>query len=149
MKHGRWVGLAVWLMAVAPGAAYAAPDSNEDTPMDMGSHPETMMDGGMFSYGDMMRARQEMTLDVMKMMKEVMGILKDLDHRPTKADRERLAGMMTDLDAMIKRYSDIQAQIRSMHFGMSYDPDSDMEDEAGSDLDSDDGAEMDEGRDRE
>ena len=49
-----------------------------------------MMGGPDDSYRAMFKERYQMSQDMMMMLKDVMGILKDMNHHPTAAEKERL-----------------------------------------------------------
>ncbi len=57
--------------------------------------------GDMTGHHDTMMDHMTMMHDNMQMMKGMIGIVKDLNHRPTLAQSERLVGMMKRMDKMM------------------------------------------------
>jgi len=51
----------------------------------------------------MMHDRQQMTQDVLGMMKETMGIIRNLDQKPTGKEKQRLEEMMAKLEQIMKK----------------------------------------------
>jgi len=51
----------------------------------------------------MMHDRQQMTQDVLGMMKETMGIIRNLDQKPTGKEKQRLEEMMAKLEKIMKK----------------------------------------------
>jgi len=60
----------------------------------------------------MMTERHKMVRSMMAMNREMMVILKDLNHRPSAADREKLGNMIKDIDDMIAH--DVEISKRMM-----------------------------------
>lgn len=91
-------------IAVALAAALSSPvlSPAEDKPMMGGG----MMGQGKMSsmYPKMMEQRKEMMDSMMAMMKQTMGILKDLNHTPSADQKKKLEEMMSNLDDMIKKH---------------------------------------------
>ena len=54
--------------------------------------------------GSMMAEHQQMGQDMMGMLKETMSILKDMNHQPGAAQKQRLDEMMGRLDAMMEQH---------------------------------------------
>jgi len=63
----------------------------------------------------MYRDHHDMSMEMMKMMKEVMGIVKNLEHRPSAAEKEKLDKMMSRLDEMMQQHEDMMKKAREMH----------------------------------
>lgn len=81
-------------------------------PMLSAAEDKPMMGGGMMGQGamssmypKMMEQRKEMMDTMMTMMKETMGILKDLNHTPGADQKKRLGEMMSKLDEMMKKHN--------------------------------------------
>ncbi|MBI5451647.1 MAG: hypothetical protein HY940_09865 [Gammaproteobacteria bacterium] len=77
-------------------------------------------------WGDfrmMMTERHKMLRAVLEMQQETMRIVKDIDHHPSKADQDKLAKMITQLDEFIARDEEISKQMMNkwkagdMHHG--------------------------------
>lgn len=60
-----------------------------------------------------MTQRHEMMVGMMKMTRETMEILKNLNHKPSAAEKEKLAMMIEDLDRMMAR--DKEMSNKMMH----------------------------------
>lgn len=86
MKTMRILAL-MMLMLVLSGGAWAE-DSNEK-------------DDEWADFRMMMTERHQMVRNMMAMNREMMVILKNLDHRPSAADKEKLDNMIKDMDDMI------------------------------------------------
>ncbi len=67
---------------------------------------------GKSHYGEMMKERQQMMTDMMDMMKETMAILRNLNHKPSAEERERLGEMMQHLDEMKARHEAMHEMMR-------------------------------------
>jgi hypothetical protein len=74
MKMLQIIGSGMLATALVSGAAIADEGRHH---MGMG-----MMDGDRSEYGMMFKERHQMSMDMMTMLKDVMGILKDLNHKP-------------------------------------------------------------------
>ncbi|MFQ5585327.1 MAG: hypothetical protein ACE5GF_00645 [Thermodesulfobacteriota bacterium] len=55
-------------------------------------------------WGKKMAKHHRMMTELMEMIRETMVILKNLDHRPTPAEKRRLGKMADRLDTMIKKH---------------------------------------------
>lgn len=64
--------------------------------------------------GGMMKEHQAMYQDVMGMMMETMGILKDLNHTPTAEQKKRLEEMMMKMDGMMKKHEEMMKKKEEM-----------------------------------
>ena len=58
------------------------------------------------------RPYQSVTEELMAMIKETMGIIKNLDHAPTAAEKRQLTKMMGRLDVMLKQQQDAMENMR-------------------------------------
>ncbi len=58
------------------------------------------------------RQYQSVTEELIAMIKETMGIIQNLDHAPTAAEKRQLTGMMRRLDAMLKQQQDAMEHMR-------------------------------------
>ena len=70
---------------------------------------------GMKGHGggmEMMKARHEMMNGMMSMMKETMFIVKNLNHKPSPAEREKLAGMIKRMDEMMAQHDEMHEKMR-------------------------------------
>lgn len=70
---------------------------------------------GMMGHGggmEMMKARQQMMTDMMGMLRDTMAILKDLNHKPSSAEREKLAGMIQRMDEMMAQHEEMHEKMR-------------------------------------
>ena len=81
-----------------------------DMEMPCGKGKKSMMGhgGGM----EMMKARQQMMTDMMGMLRDTMAILKDLNHKPSSAEREKLAGMIQRMDEMMAQHEEMHEKMR-------------------------------------
>lgn len=61
-----------------------------------------------------MKQHHEMMLNMMNMMKDTMSIIASMDHRPSDADKQRLAEMQKKLDDMIKQEQGMTGQMKDM-----------------------------------
>lgn len=68
------------------------------------------MKGGMMGGGMMMKEHHDMLNGMMGMMKETMGILKDLNHTPTADQKKKLEEMMKKMDDMVKKHDEMMKQ---------------------------------------
>lgn len=59
--------------------------------------------GKMMKHQDTIMEHTSMMHDNMVMMKEVMGILRDLNHTPTPEQKKRLTVMMGNMDKMMNK----------------------------------------------
>ncbi len=80
------------LMLMSSLLAQAPANAGDDT--DKGDHPDWRM---------MMHERQQMTQDVLGMMKETMAIIRNLNHKPSDAEKARLGEMMSKLDGFMEK----------------------------------------------
>jgi len=55
---------------------------------------------------------QSVTTELMSMLKETMGIIKNLDHTPTADEKKQLTKMMSRLDAMLKQQQDMMQNMQ-------------------------------------
>ena len=65
------------------------------------------------------RQYQSVTEELMVMLKETMGLIKNLDHAPSAEEKRQLAEMINRLDVMLKQQQeamqDMREQINSIH----------------------------------
>lgn len=80
-----WILMSVMIMQ---GAAMAADDG---------------ANSGGSQLRQMMHDRQQMTQDVLAMMKETMDIIRNLDRKPTLKEKQRLEEMMAKLDQIMQK----------------------------------------------
>ena len=77
--------------------------------------PHTGMMGDKDGQHMMYKDHHDMSMEMMKMMKEVMGIVKNLDQKPGAAEKEKLDKMMSRLDEMMQQHEDMMKKAREMH----------------------------------
>lgn len=64
---------------------------------------DDMTKGEQPAWRMMMHDRQQMTQDVLGMMKETMAIIRNLNHKPSDAEKARLDEMMSKLDVIMEK----------------------------------------------
>ena len=74
-----------------------------------------MMGGPDDSYRTMFKERYQMSQDMMMMLKDVMGIIKGMNHHPTAEEQERLGKMMDKLDKMMATQEDMMKKAKELH----------------------------------
>ena len=74
-----------------------------------------MMRGSDDNYRMMYQEHNQMSHDIMMMLKDVMGILKGMNHHPTAEEKERLNKMMDKLDKMMAAQEDMVKKAREFH----------------------------------
>ncbi|MDX1253091.1 MAG: hypothetical protein IDH49_12725 [Gammaproteobacteria bacterium] len=66
----------------------------------------------------MMKEHQQTMMEVKGMLKDVMVILKDLNHQPSAADRQKLADHVARLDEIMKKEKEMAEKWKEMHKDM-------------------------------
>lgn len=104
MKKMNILAVCALALFLAAGLANAG-----DMEMPCGKGKKGMMGhgGGM----EMMKARQEMMTDMMGMLKETMTILKNLNHKPSAAEKEKLADMIGRMDEIIASHDEMHEKM--------------------------------------
>ena len=69
-------------------------------------------------YMKMAQERHEMSIDMMKMLRDTMEIVKNLEHRPTAEEKEKLGKMISQMDEMISKHEKIYEEHRKIHQDM-------------------------------
>lgn len=95
--------------ALAAGNAFAA-----DT---AGATGEATKDHKTMWRG-MMKEHQQTMMEVKGMLKDVMVILKDLNHQPSAADRQKLTDNIARLDEIMKKEKEMAEKWKEMHKDM-------------------------------
>src|SRR3990170_7539455 len=72
--------------------------------------------GGPMMMGDgtMMKAHQDLAQDMMQVMKDLTGIVKNLKHTPTDDDKKKLTEMGEKLDKMMKTHKEMMMKKQEM-----------------------------------
>ena len=105
MKIFQLIGSGVLATVLFSGVALADEGRN--------GRDEGMM-GGDDDYPMMSQQRFQISNDMMTMMKDVMGILKNLNHKPADAEKERLAKVMGKLDEMMATHKEMNEKANEM-----------------------------------
>ena len=104
MKKSLLISLCAALFAfmVTTGASFA---EEKSAPM-----------GGSMMMGDgtTMKAHQDLAQDMMQVMKDLTGIVKNLKHTPTDDDKKKLTEIGEKLDKMMKAHKEILEKRQEM-----------------------------------
>lgn len=110
MKILQMIGSGLTAMVLMTGIAMADAGPH----MGMGKGMGMMNDDG-DGYRMMYREHHQVTQDMMMMLKDVMGILKGMNHHPTAEEKERLGKMMDKLDKMMAEHEDMMKKAKDYH----------------------------------
>ncbi len=94
--------MSIFLSLILTGSFASAGDS--DMPDGKDYQGKMSMEGkkmGRAGGMGMMKARQQMAIETMAMLRQTMSILQDLNHKPSAEDKELLGKMVGRLDTMM------------------------------------------------
>lgn len=66
-------------------------------------------------YMKMAQERHEMSQDMMKMLRETMEIVRNLDHKASAGEKEKLGKMIGRIDEMLQKHEDMREEHKQMH----------------------------------
>lgn len=69
-------------------------------------------------WREMMKEHHEAMTEIKGMLKDVMVVLKDLNHQPSAADRQKLSSNIARLDDIIKKEKEMAEKWKEMHKNM-------------------------------
>jgi len=102
--------LMVLLLAVTPAFGQMM---GEKEGGQMGGPMGGQMGGmGMMAGDPMAKEHHQMLRDLLGMMKETIGVLKNMTHAPTAADKRKLTEMMDRVDNMTKRLDEMDEMMK-------------------------------------
>ena len=67
------------------------------------------------NYQEHYKQRHQMNIDMMQMLSETMVILRDINHKPSAAEKARLSDMIKQLDEMMMSHKNMADQAGKHH----------------------------------
>lgn len=127
MKVSNYAVIVALVMFFLASPAMAGEGHDAGEPGGMQMNHTKMEHGEMTGHHDTMMDHMVMMHENMLMMKGMIGIVKDLNHRPTPAQSERLTDMMKSVDKMMVKMMKMHDEMKMkdemrMDKGMKMNP---------------------------